>query len=538
MALNEQPQTGAVRFSHRLVLFHMLGLLMMIALVISSILWISLRHNDLAQNSAERMVRGALVAFQQKMETVVRDYSIWDDVIIALEARDTDWLYNSIGSAAADIGTLDGAFLRDSATGWTVGWVAGSPPQGATDLLPQDIFDAMDALLAGTNPTGHPVATAYVEWQDEVWSLAISRVVPIGDLDPAVDEASYPRQIHGLRMTDERLGGIGATILMDDLHYAGEIEPARDGLPLLDTDRAAIGYVTWTPPEPGARILQQVALPVGGGLLLAVAFALFSSSYSVRSARKLERALEDAQVADRAKTEFLSNVSHELRTPMNGILGVTQLLEMTDLNDEQRELLGVLSGSAETQMSLISDLLEIMQIESGVRPLSREPFEPGTVVSQVADLLRPEAMKKGIAISADLDAGAMDPLIGDSRAVKQIVTNLAGNAVKFTNTGNVRLLLRTEPDAGATLLRIVVEDTGPGIAPEHQALIFERFAQVDSSLRRSADGIGLGLAISKSLAEMMGGRIALVSTPGKGSAFTLTLRLERAPAAARLKGAA
>ena len=159
-------------------------------------------------------------------------------------------------------------------------------------------------------------------------------------------------------------------------------------------------------------------------------------------------------------------------------------------------------------------------------------------MTQVADLLRPEAMKKGIAIITDLGAADEVAVLGDCRAFRQILTNLTGNAVKFTSDGHVRLRLLTTPSAGDVLLRIAVEDTGPGIAPEHQTLIFERFAQVDSSLRRSADGIGLGLAISQSLAQMMGGQIDLVSTPGNGSTFTLTVRLNRAQAAERLKGAA
>lgn len=537
MALNEQPRTGAVRFSRRLVLFHMVGLLMMIALVISSMIWISTRHNDLAQDSAERMVRSTLSAFQQKMETLVRDYSIWDEVLVAIEARDTDWLYGNVG-IATDIGTLDGLFLRDPGSGWSVGWIAGSPADGSRDTLPDELFARMDALLAGTDPTEHPTRTAFAEWSGEIWSFAITRVVPIGEFMPAAAGNKYPRQIHGMRLDDAQLAALGSTILMDDLHVSTEVETGRDGIPLIGTEGTPIGYVTWTPPTPGESILRQIAVPVGVGLLLAVAFALFSSGYSILSARRLEKALVDAQVADRAKTEFLSNVSHELRTPMNGILGVTQLLEMTDLDDEQRELLGVLSGSAETQMSLISDLLEIMQIESGARRLTREAFDPGAIVTQVTELLRPEALKKGISLTADLQSSDGSWVMGDSRAIRQIITNLAGNAVKFTTKGHVRLGLQTIAAGNDVELRVSVEDSGPGIAPEHQALIFERFAQVDSSLRRSADGIGLGLAISQSLAEMMGGQIHLTSTLGEGSVFTLNVRLERAPQAALLKGAA
>ena len=190
-------------------------------------------------------------------------------------------------------------------------------------------------------------------------------------------------------------------------------------------------------PRPGASILRQVALPLGLALLLVAVVSAISSGYAVRSARRLEHALQAAKAADRSKTEFLSNVSHELRTPMNGILGVAQLLQTTQLDEEQRELVGVLFSSANTQMALISDLLDFSRIESGNRQLVNEPFVPAQILSDLEEMLRVVADKKGIGLDARWDPRGGSTVRGDGRAFRQIVTNLLGNAVKFTERGRV-----------------------------------------------------------------------------------------------------
>jgi signal transduction histidine kinase len=211
---------------------------------------------------------------------------------------------------------------------------------------------------------------------------------------------------------------------------------------------------------------------------------------------------------------------------MNGIIGVAQLLQLTELDAEQAELVSVLSSSADVQMSLITDLLDLTKIESGNRRLTVERFAPAPLLREVLDLVRPAAREKGLELDADL--GAIDGLevVGDARAFRQVLTNLMANAAKFTDTGRVTLAVRAERHGDRVGLAIAVVDTGRGIAEENIARIFDRFYQVDGSNTRDKGGTGLGLAISESLARMMDGRIEVQSALGVGSTFTLHLDLD------------
>lgn len=522
--------TGGERvFSRRLAVTHILGIAILIVVVVASVFWVSTKHNRLAEESYERMVRGGLVALEGKMATVVRDYSIWEEAYQAMISDDRDWLYSSIGIAAAseDIGTVDLVVLIDPIRGTEFGWVRGSPEHGEQGLLPQELLTTLLSLLDGTDRAETPARTTFARFHGEIWSFAVTRVLPPGGLPEGATDTPAPRQIHGVRLADDVLSALGSHLISSELQL---LESPRDDVgmvPLQNAAGAVIGYIAWEPPKPGDRILSQMALPLGAALLIVAVIAAISSRFAVSSAARLERALADARLADRSKTEFLSNVSHELRTPMNGILGVAQLMELTDLDAEQRHLLDVLRNSAETQMSLISDLLDLTQIETGNRRLETAPFEPAAVIREVVDLIRPATTEKGLALEVDMDAEAARPVWGDRRAFKQIVTNLVGNAIKFTDEGRVVVSASTRLDEEAAHFDIRVKDTGRGIHCADQARIFERFAQVDGSQTREISGTGLGLAISKSLTEMMGGSIGVDSAPGAGSTFMVRVSLPR-----------
>lgn len=512
--------------SNRLVALHVGGMLVLVIAVLSSVLWVTREHNKLAIEAQENLVQGGLSAFRLRLRTLVRDYSVWDEAYTAVETGDRDWLYSNIGIAAAEIGTLDLIEFVDPSTKVSFGWRAGSPMEGDAAPLPIDLLGTILELV-GSDPADEGVAKTVLAIPDgQPWAFSVARVTPVGGPPPDVAIEDLPLQIHGLRLSDARLRQIGSTLMLGDLHLADQPPPGMAAVPLINHLGSIISYVAWSPPTPGGRILRQVALPLLIALLTVATVSAISARHASRSARRLERALSDAKAADLSKSEFLSNVSHELRTPMNGILGVAQLLETTPLDAEQRELVAMLFTSADAQMALISDLLDFSRIESGNRQLVMAPFEPALVVRDVVEMIRVTADRKHVQLRSRLEGACGVEVSGDAKAFRQIVTNLVGNAVKFTAAGSVEVVASAQPGECGTVLSVRVADTGRGIPAEALPRIFERFYQTDGSLARSADGTGLGLAISQGLAMMMGGRIEVESVLGEGSTFTFSAPFE------------
>ncbi len=511
--------------------------LVIIALTLVLISWATRSIDTVDRAKEEALVQRGLDRSLERLVEDVNSATIWNDTVKALNGPpDLAWLQVNLGDYYADYMKHEVTLTYDTAGQLVLASRDSEPvPQAQEAAFAAAVAPLVAAARQASIAPARRAAygfdagfsrSAVVRVGQETWLVAVSTVVPEDDAvsRPAVD----PVVVSG-KPISSLIATLKSDLAISDARFApvGAAGPAD--VTVRDSAGRPLGVIVWTPDFPGRR-LQQDAVPVilaVLALLLAGALVLFRwvnrvTETLAANETALIEARDRAEAANDAKSRFLSNVSHELRTPLNGVVGMAEVMTAGELNPAQRENLTLLRQAAGNLTALIEQILQIARLERGEEPVKREVFVPAVVIVDAVEEHRAAAMTKTLKLECRVaDLGVRK---GDAGALRQVVSSLVRNAVAYTSEGEVRVQAAPSDDG----LRIVVSDTGMGIAESLMPSLFGTFVQGDDSLTKTFAGTGLGLAICRRLVDTMNGRISVETIEGQGSRFIVDLPLAEA----------
>ena len=480
-----------------------------------------------------------IVRALERMEREVTSATVWDQAYMAtgwtIDAHwaDTDFatyyhdqfkhdLTFVVRSGQVAYASLDGKRTPAAALG--------DFPEQAAPIAAIVAAEARDARRAGRLSTaGEVTRTGLMRVDGAVYLTAFAAVTPESrsvadayDGPPAIVVSARRMDPAFIRQLSDDLG-------LDALALLDEPYGKAPRVTLSDIHGRPLAALAWKPVNPGLTLLKSIAPWIAAGFgVLGCAGAVLLTRVT-EALRKLEAgrvaliaAKEQAEAANEAKTRFLANMSHEIRTPLNGVLGMAQVMAADALSEPQAKRLRVLTESGQSLLVLLNDILDIARLETRAVRLRAELFDLAALVEASCAAFSGAAAAKELGLTVDIAPELRGRWTGDPMRLRQVLGNLVANAIKFTDEGGVTVRVRPATKGG---LRFEVEDTGQGVAAEHQPALFKTFSQVDTSTTRAHDGAGLGLSICRELVELMGGTIGVHSSLGLGSSFHFTVPL-------------
>lgn len=529
---------GAASFHRRDLQRIVLSALLVAALVLGGtsglIAWATASVDRVEVDKERSLVERRLTRSLEGLVENVNSATIWNDSVVALSgAPDLEWLQLNFGDYYAD-------YMHHAVT-LTYGpdgrLIAASRNSEPVDASQEAVFAAAVAPMvaeirkASAAPGKRRAfgfeavvnRSAVMRVGSDVWLVAASSVVPEdGSVTrPAVDPVVVSAQPIGILLTS-----LEQDLALVDPRFTTTAAEGPAVVRISGRGNVSLGSLVWIPAEPGRGLLRDAAPVMAAVLLALIAGSVLLLVWVDRVARRLsenEAALTEArdraEIANIAKSRFLSNVSHELRTPLNGVIGMAEVMASGELSPIQRSRLDVLRESGANLLRLIERLLQVTRLERKEVLVDRAVFDPAASAQAMVDQYRPAAQAKGLNLT--LDCVPTGPRLGDELHLQQVLDFLIDNAVTYTDHG--RVSVEVSPRDGA--VRFTIADTGMGIAPELLPRLFDVFVQGDDSITRRFEGAGLGLSICRNLVEAMGGRISVDSELGRGSTFIVDLPL-------------